>query len=461
VREDCTSPTCHLRCSVELGDFVRIRTSGVICLEVGSLSTTQRRSIRFKGSADLPMYTVHRIRWTSDLGNCNVLLPLQTYIVHRDQSICTPKMAEPTGGRQSAYLPPEIWQRILPQHTDPNELWTVGRQVCSMWRSEIPKIFAEKYLENPDMVQIYFDCGTARIEGTTCMMGAEMVFNRYEGKTNNRCVFTEHSTTGTRNLRNSEAYNQHYERAKFRVWQSNIAMYLGADPGAMDEGGRFDLPPYQIRIKSKANDSELPNLEYDFQKREISFEWEGMFARFYREAAKQDKREYAILSEATEWLDRGDCSIVGALALTKRHKEARRSSMKDIRRNRVKEWYLEKHDWEYKDRLFDEEEENKALDAIEEFEMHGDFTRCAEDAESRQRAEAHAEKQQMMEMIGTLQGLNGPGEMDEDALLNMFMRMSGGPPGNDESDSSDMSEGWSEDDDDDEGLLEDDQSRPA
>jgi hypothetical protein len=32
---------------------------------------------------------------------------------------------------------------------------------------------------------------------------------------------------------------------------------------------------------------------------------------------------------------------------------------------------------------------------------------------------------------------------------------------NDESDSSDMSEGWSEDDDDDEGLLEDDQSRPA
>jgi hypothetical protein len=217
----------------------------------------------------------------------------------------------------------------------------------------------------------------------------------------------------------------------------------------------FRSPPYQIRIKSSANNSELPNLKYDFQKREISFEWEGMLACFYREAAKREKREYAILSEATEWLDRGDCSIVGALALTKRHKEARRSSMKDIRRNRVKEWYLENHDWEFKDRLFEEEEENKALDAIEEFEMHGDFTRCAEDAESRQKAEEHAAKQQMMGIIETMRGLHGPGEMDEDALMGMSTRILSGPPGDDETtDGSDMSEEWSDDEgDDDDDVL--------
>jgi hypothetical protein len=41
-------------------------------------------------------------------------------------------MAEPTESKQSMYVPPEVWQRILRQHTNPNELWTVGRQVCSM-----------------------------------------------------------------------------------------------------------------------------------------------------------------------------------------------------------------------------------------------------------------------------------------------------------------------------------------
>lgn len=86
------------------------------------------------------------------------------------------KMAEFSIKKQALYLPPEVWQRVFFQHTDPESLWTAGRQVCSMWRSEIAKVFAKKYLENPDMVQIYFDCGIARIEGANCMMGAEMVF---------------------------------------------------------------------------------------------------------------------------------------------------------------------------------------------------------------------------------------------------------------------------------------------
>jgi hypothetical protein len=34
------------------------------------------------------------------------------------------------------------------------------------------------------------------------------------------------------------------ERRKFAAWRRNLDVYLGA--------GRFDLPPYQIRIKTKA-----------------------------------------------------------------------------------------------------------------------------------------------------------------------------------------------------------------
>jgi hypothetical protein len=246
---------------------------------------------------------------------------------------------------------------------------------------------------------IYFDCGTLKNKGLNTPMRVEMGFNRYEGETKDRSVFTEHFTTGRRKSGDSETFSQQYEDIKFGMWRGNVAWYLGTDPGVRDEGGRrrFDLPPYQIRIKSRANDGELPNLGYDFQKREISFEWEGMFARFYREAAKQGKREQSIMSEATESLNRGDCSIVGARPHSKRNKEVRRSSAKYIRRYRIKEWYLENHNWVFRNNSFDEEREQKALDDIEEFEMHGGFTRCAEDAESRQRAETHAAKQQMLE----------------------------------------------------------------
>lgn len=100
-------------------------------------------------------------------------------------------------------------------------------------------------------------------------MGVEMVFDRYAGQANSRSVFAESPTTGRRTSRNSKALNEQYERTKFGAWQRHIEMYLGADPGARDDGDRFELPPHQICIKSRANDSELPGLEYNFQKREM------------------------------------------------------------------------------------------------------------------------------------------------------------------------------------------------
>ena len=187
--------------------------------------------------------------------------------------------------KQSTYLPPEIWQCVFFQHTDPNQLWTAGRQVCSMWRSEIPKIFARKYLKDPDMVQIYFDLGSQEVEGSNCSMAVEMVFDRYEGEAKERCVFAEHSSTGGSGARrNSKVFNQKYERKKDYLWRDGLSTYLGDDAGARADGGRFDLPPYQIRIKTKALDSKLPKLSVDGKEREISFEWEGMFAQFFLEA---------------------------------------------------------------------------------------------------------------------------------------------------------------------------------
>jgi hypothetical protein len=104
------------------------------------------------------------------------------------------------------------------------------------------------------MVQIYFHLGTASIEGSNCFLDAEMVFNRYDGKINEGCVFTEHTSTSDSTRRSSDDFSQKYERTKTLAWRNGLSMYLGGDPGAREDGGRFDLPPYQVQIKTRARD---------------------------------------------------------------------------------------------------------------------------------------------------------------------------------------------------------------
>jgi hypothetical protein len=85
-------------------------------------------------------------------------------------------------------LPLELWHLIFAQNTNPKHLWTVGRQVCSMWRSEIPKIMAKKYLEDPKMTQIHCDCEIAFEKSLSCLMGPKLIFSHYkDNKT--RAVF--------------------------------------------------------------------------------------------------------------------------------------------------------------------------------------------------------------------------------------------------------------------------------
>jgi hypothetical protein len=277
------------------------------------------------------------------------------------------------------------------------------------------------------------------------MMGVEMVFSRYEGQARERCVFTEHSTT---RVRASDDFTKRFESDKFDVWEEDLEIYLGVDQDDSDRS--FGLPPYQIRIKSTANDTELPNLKYDFQKREISFEWEGMFALFYHEAAALANRERSNISKADQWLDGADITLTDGLAMLQRTKQFGWCSRKEIRRKRIKDWYLENRSREFSDSLFDEEEEDRALDAIEDFELHGDFIRCAEDSESKLVAASHAAANDMMEVVGAVRGSNGFGESNEDALIAMLMRMAHGPPRDDEFDDCRMPGQRGGDDDDDE-----------
>jgi hypothetical protein len=91
--------------------------------------------------------------------------------------------------KRSAYVPLEVWILIFFQHTDPSHLYTVGRQVCSVWRTEILKVIAKKYLEDPTMVQIHADCETSWCKRYTCLLGHGLGFSHYAGVMKDRIVF--------------------------------------------------------------------------------------------------------------------------------------------------------------------------------------------------------------------------------------------------------------------------------
>jgi hypothetical protein len=101
-----------------------------------------------------------------------------------------------------------------------------------------------------------------------------------------------------------------------------------------------------------------------------------------------------------------------------------------FRRHRIRKYYKDNHIHVYEDSMFDEEEEDKALDAIEKFELHGDFTRCAEDKEAREKAERHAQSREMFDVMNTMRGIQGVAEDDENGLMAMLMELmgAGGPP---------------------------------
>jgi len=230
---------------------------------------------------------------------------------------------------------------------------------------EIAKVFAKRYLENENLVQIQPNFGsfTNRQVYYFERLTATFVFDRYEQNNKHRCVFKEAPDSITKR-------DKAYDREMFAAFEERAKLYLGTN----SKSGRFDLPPCRIGIGPKVNDTELPNLEYDSQKREISFEWEGMFTRFFREAAVLERLERKIKAEAKQWFEDDDDPAkrfvrrITARALAIRHKAARRDTAKRIRRSRIKEWHLENHDLDFKDDRFDEKEENEALGDIESWQ---------------------------------------------------------------------------------------------
>lgn len=353
------------------------------------------------------------------------LLPSTSiYCTETFASLCGRAMARIAEQKQITYLPPELWQQIFLQHTDPNHLWTVGRRVCSAWRSEIPKIFAKKYLEDPDMVQIDFDLGATKTDNGVCWIGVEMVFDRCKGETKKRCVFAQHPSKRGNGMWDTPGLGEKSRRTKSRVWGEGLAKYLGGNSGAREDCGRFDLPPYQIRIEGRAWDSELPNLEFDAGKMEMSFEWEGVFSRCFLELRAVAVAQLEIMNESMRWReDAGGGIISNTLAHTKKRAKAFLSAAKSVCRHRIKKYYRGKCSWAYEDDRFEEEAEDKAFKAIQDREVRGNFARCAEHTESREKAETQEKCHDVLGDVEKIREWTGVREDDEDGIMAILMEV--------------------------------------
>ena len=281
-------------------------------------------------------------------------------------------------------LPLELWILIFFQNTDPSHLYTVCRQVCSSWRTEIPRVIAKKYLEDPAMVQIHSNCENSWCMQFTCLLEYELGFSHYEG--HDRAVFKPifHADHAEQAFHEDECTAQ-YIRARDRESQSvdDFRFHDAPDfPRHIVEkvnGKRVDLPLYQIRIKWVSNDTELPGLQVDFAKGEISFEWQRMLELFFREAAVLDRHDSRLATEAMEWLDEEERSIAAVLVRTWKDQAARESHRMEVRRERIKDWYRTVHDHKHSGR-WDKHHEEMPLGAFRGLEWPEKCIRpCAED----------------------------------------------------------------------------------
>ena len=297
----------------------------------------------------------------------------------------------------SPSLPLEIWVLVFFQNTDPLHLYTMGRKVCSSWRTEIPKVIAKKYLEDPNMVQIHSDCETSCFRRFACLLGSELGFSHYKGK--NRAVFKPLYEAGE--VYHEDECTTRYIRARNSNSQSVESFRL---PVAHDHRRYIEkvnenyvgLPPCQIRIKWDANDTELPGLEVDFDKAEISFLWEPMLERFYREFAVLNRRDHYIAAEAMRWLNKGDRSMAAILVRTWKDRGTRENHRMALRQERIKDWYRDMHNHEHSG-CFDEYSEDESLRAFRGLEWpHRQTRHCAEDMDEVKVWESRCEAQDIL-----------------------------------------------------------------
>lgn len=193
------------------------------------------------------------------------------------------------------------------------------------------------------------------------MFGMEMFYNRMDPEDRRRIVFREGMDT-----RDNED-GERCSRAKYGAWRRNLQFYLEADEGAPENGGRHELTPYIASIYGASLDCELPGLRYDVQKKEVSFEWDEFLAGFCKEYKELERRRMAVVPKLEAMVEDVDpSSFMDTLGSAFLEIVAnRRVVRKHVRRERIMNFYKEKHGLDMRVELMDLEHEKYQLERLE------------------------------------------------------------------------------------------------
>ena len=152
-------------------------------------------------------------------------------------------------------LPREMVDNILiaAAQKDPVGTWQNGRLICSSSKATIEMWYLENILKKPERLTLFFPCNENYPTGAeqaerkedmcTCVDDMHMSFDRMEESSGGtRCIFSE--DTETHGSYCHMCSQQDPDTNKIECWKDNMRLYVGTE----DMRGRYDLPPWAIRI---------------------------------------------------------------------------------------------------------------------------------------------------------------------------------------------------------------------
>ncbi|KAF2122319.1 hypothetical protein BDV96DRAFT_482722 [Lophiotrema nucula] len=255
--------------------------------------------------------------------------------------------AEPVPELQCPSLPAEIWIRILSYHEDLTHLWTTCRLVSHTYRDYVEQMFAEHHLRNTyiDWPLEKYNLGgkSKRPEVTAC-------FSRFE--------FEERRTTGKRKKNGQRKAGKEKTKLLDKVmerWEDRV------------KASNAETPNYTIRLYGVVNDTPLPDLVFDMQRKEIGFDWRAMYTAFFREQARLHELKERWRTECDEKEQKNRVQLakgekISVEDLPKSWPVVEVELKKKIRRARLKEHFK------------DDEEMKWAIDSLQYFE---DYSKAA------------------------------------------------------------------------------------
>lgn len=274
-------------------------------------------------------------------------------------------------------LPFELWVRIISEISNSNLIpgvWLSCRHVSRLVRAATEEAFLARHLKKRTRVK-FSDLGmTVDRRGKKAFLSLVLQFDRLsEDRT--RVVFKDQ--TSEERLKQRGVYDALLVR-----WRDAMRLYQGDG-----DGSRNDLPPYTIAVRQIVNDTELPGLEIDYEKREMSFDWRAMFDMLFGEERYAMKLNYdARVSrvdppKSTElgpadnrknqpggskandiqgMIKTGQIELfTGISQMMRMISERERLAYRDARRLRIRRWYKKHHNYELRKGYFDADYQEK------------------------------------------------------------------------------------------------------